>query len=638
MFGLSFLNSGILFLASAGIIPLLIYLFAKKKPRKIIFSTIKFIKESQKRQRKRINIKNLLLLIIRILIIILTIFAISRPSIKAPFLNTGTLHPKTAIAVIIDNSYSMDYLVDTQTELEKAKEIAFNINNIISKDDFTILLTLDETWNNLHGNLIYGKIPQDLIQEISLTPLAKPVKDIIEIASQKLKESHLPNQEIYVISDFQAQPLDKSEIPTFFIPTSEIRERTNISCQNTNLLNDLVGRDLEKKLAFDLVNHSNILQEDVIYQLFLDGQTIAEKVTDLKPLQRKRETFKINLEKTGWHSGFVNVKNERLSFDNRNYFSFYYDLSPEIAIITDELNIPLPLETILEIYSGNPENIKIINTENLNYESLENYDNIIIYKKRILSSKLTFILNKLLKNNKGVLFIVDKEVSDEWKKYLKNKFEITFKEFYHSNQKLKTTYINPFHPITKLLKSSKNITFNDVWEVSAFSDILLQAQQYPLALEKNTSIIWLFDIQSLQNPFMLDSSFPVFAYNCLQYMVSESFSSLQLHVGNKFRLRSPQIELPSGEEIQTNQDNFVFSNPGIYKIENKPIAINLDYKESKYQRFTEKNIKNIQFLNQNWDRYILQSRYGFEIWKYLLILVILLFILEMFLIKKEETK
>ncbi|MCK4695360.1 MAG: BatA domain-containing protein, partial [Candidatus Cloacimonetes bacterium] len=134
MFGLSFLNSGILFLASAGIIPLLIYLFAKKKPRKIIFSTIKFIKESQKKQRKRINIKNLLLLIIRILIIILTIFAISRPSIKAPFINTGTLHPKTAIAVIIDNSYSMDYLVDTQTELEKAKEIAFNINNIISKD------------------------------------------------------------------------------------------------------------------------------------------------------------------------------------------------------------------------------------------------------------------------------------------------------------------------------------------------------------------------------------------------------------------------------------------------------------------------------------------------------------------------
>ncbi|MCK4695760.1 MAG: hypothetical protein KAT74_08355, partial [Candidatus Cloacimonetes bacterium] len=170
------------------------------------------------------------------------------------------------------------------------------------------------------------------------------------------------------------------------------------------------------------------------------------------------------------------------------------------------------------------------------------------------------------------------------------------------------------------------------------SDILLQAQQYPLALEKNTSIIWLFDIQSLQNPFMLDSSFPVFAYNCLQYMVSESFSSLQLQVGNKFRLRSPQIELPSGEEIQINQDNFVFSNPGIYKIEDKPIAINLDYKESKYQRFTEKNIKNIQFLNQNWDRYILQSRYGFEIWKYLLILVILLFILEMFLIKKEETK
>jgi len=101
---ISFLNSGILFLSSAIIIPILIYLFAKKKPYKIIFSSIRFIKESQQKQKRKINLKNLLLLLIRLLIILLTILAIARPAVKTSFLKQGDEHPETAIAVIIDNS------------------------------------------------------------------------------------------------------------------------------------------------------------------------------------------------------------------------------------------------------------------------------------------------------------------------------------------------------------------------------------------------------------------------------------------------------------------------------------------------------------------------------------------------------
>ncbi|MBC8416343.1 MAG: BatA domain-containing protein [Candidatus Cloacimonetes bacterium] len=52
MFGISFLNSGILFLTAAIILPVLIYLFARKKPHRIVFSSIRFIKESQQKQRK----------------------------------------------------------------------------------------------------------------------------------------------------------------------------------------------------------------------------------------------------------------------------------------------------------------------------------------------------------------------------------------------------------------------------------------------------------------------------------------------------------------------------------------------------------------------------------------------------------
>ncbi|MBN2829443.1 MAG: BatA domain-containing protein, partial [Candidatus Cloacimonetes bacterium] len=56
----SFLNTGILAFIVAGALPLLIYLFAKKKPKKVVFSSIRFISQSSSSQRKRINIKNIL--------------------------------------------------------------------------------------------------------------------------------------------------------------------------------------------------------------------------------------------------------------------------------------------------------------------------------------------------------------------------------------------------------------------------------------------------------------------------------------------------------------------------------------------------------------------------------------------------
>ena len=641
MFNLSFLNSGILFLTSAILIPLLIYLFAKKKPHRIIFSTIRFIKESQKQQRKKINLKNLLLLIIRMLIILLTILAISRPTIKASFLKKGTKHPKTAVAIIIDNSFSMDYLVDTQTELEKAKSIAGRFNRVISNDDMVLIMTLNEEWNSLNSNLIYGKIPENLIRNIKITPLAKPLKDVIVFASKKLKESHLPNREIYLISDLQKQELpEKIDTSCFIIPTSDIESRSNISCQNARLINEFTKKTFAGKISFETVNHSDFMQEDVICSIFLDGQTIAEKVIDLQPNQRKKDEFLIDLENSGWHSGYVHIKNERQPFDNRNYFSFYFNSEPKVAVITDNEILPLPLQTILEIYTHAPENIEFFTSDNLNYDTLSEFENIIDYRKNSFSNRLRFLLDQIRKNKKGILFIADKYLANDLRNYIGSATGIEFLEFsHHSNQK-KTTFINKYHSITSLLDPSKNLDFNDFWKVRSQknSGVLMQTDDFPLALEAERICIWFFDVQSLQNPFLLDSAFPVFAFNTLKFLSNDHSLSSSIKTGNKIKLKSAQIELPAGDLLETKQANFVVSAPGIYKVDKQPVPVNLDYRESDYQRFSQNKYKNISFLDQDWEENILQTRYGFEIWKYLLLLVLVLFALEMFIIKKEEKR
>ena len=628
---ISFLNSGILFLTSAIAIPVLIYLFARKRPKKIVFSSIKFIKESQQQQKKRINIKNLLLLLIRILIILSVILAISRPALRLSFLEKGDLHPKTAVAIIIDNSYSMNYLVDTQTELEKAKTIALQINAMLSDDDEVILLTLDNDWNKINSNIRFGKLDPDLIANIGITAKKHPLIEILKEAEKKIKETHLPNREVIVISDLQEAELPtKITIPTYFVATSDISDRYNISVQNSVVYNDIVQKGKATKLSFELINHSNTEQQDIIYRLFMDGNTISEKAADLQAGQQKSASFEVDVQTSGWHSGFVEVKNERQTFDNRNYFSFYYNPEPKVAFISDKAEIPIVLSSLLEIYTGKKENIEHIQDSQLSVENLEEFDNIIIYKKSY-SAKTSFILE----NIDSYLMITDKDLSQDWQEYLGKEFQLSFSEFKHTTSPVLLNYYNKYHPITRHMNNISDVEINDYWATGANSSAILKAESNAIAIEKDKKCVWLFDVNSLQNPFLLNAAFPVFAYNALAYLANTDILP-DLKIGDK--IKSQQITLPDGQTIQTSNARYFANKAGIYETPDRKIAVNLDYTESSFSKMNDPKMKNVIFTNTEWQQQILHSRYGFELWKYLLVFALILFALEIYIVKREENK
>ena len=575
------------------------------------------------------NLKNLLLLIIRILIILLTILAIARPAIKAEFLKTGNKHPKTAVAIIIDNSYSMSYLIDTKTSLEKAKNQIKIINEIISEDDITLLLTLDSSWNNLNGNITYGKLSEKLIDNISITATTQKISDIIKLAENKLTKSHLPNREIIILSDLQQKDLpQKIETPTYYIPTHNKTDLNNISTQNSNFSYDLIDRKSENKLRFEVHNHTSQLQEDLICRLFIDNNTIAEKVIDLKPLQTKLESFSLDLPEAGWHHGFVQVINERLTYDNKNHFAFFHNPNPSLAIITDLQILPKPLEALAKIYS---DNYKIINQ--INYDEIINFDAILCFKKETLSEKTKFVLDKIQKQ-KGIIFVTDKNLDTNWREYLQENFSLKFTNFHNDNkEKLLLSSVNKFHPITNSIDLQSGIRVNDVWGIEAKQNILLEAGAYPLIITNDKSILWNFDLSSMKNPMLFNSIFPILAYNSLNYSAARK-SITNYTIDDRINLTNA-ITLPQGDIISA--EFITFSEPGIYRTEDNFFAVNIDYEESNFNKLDYNG--DIKILDtSNWSEKIISSRYGFEIWKHLLLIVLILFFIEMLIVKINEKK
>lgn len=629
MFNLSLLNSGIILFALAGILPILIYLFAKKKPQKIIFSSIKFIKESTQQKKQKMNLKNLLLLIIRILIIVLTILAIARPALKVDWLQSSNKHPKTAIAIIVDNSYSMDFLIDTKTSLDQAKSNVNRINDKLSSDDITLLLSLDESWNQIYGTLNYGKLDKSVINNMEITAKPLDINKVYKLAEQKLEESNILNREIIIISDNQDINLPiKTDINTFYIPVHDEKGLHNISIQNSEFTYNLINRKLQNNLNFDLVNHSNNEQNDIICRLFLDGNSVAEKVVDLKPKQTKLEIFQFDFDSKAWHTGFVEVINERLTYDNKNYFAFYHDPNPKLAIISDLDILPRTLSSIAEIYDPN---YKILHT--MDFDELNTYDAIICYKYKKLDRKDQYILNKLA-SKQGITYIADPELSPEWKEYLAKSFDVTFHDFVNKPQNsAKISSIQKFHPITKDIKLQSNTTLNDFWKISATRNILLQSDESPVIIFNRYSLFWNFDVASNKSEFYVDPAFPIIAYNSLLNNQAKE-QIIKYDTGYTIEMDSSLI-LPSGKTISAK--SYRFDKAGIYQLGVEYFAVNNLFSESDFIK--QQYSGEIKILEtDSWEKFIISSRYGFELWKILLAIVLLLFILEIVLIKRSESK
>jgi hypothetical protein len=642
MFNLSFLNAGILIAGLAAIIPLLIHLFAKQKPKKIYFSSLLFIKKSLKERNKSIKIKNILLIIIRTLIILLSILAIARPALKIPILKNKQAHHDTAVAIILDNSLSMDYLTDTETEFQKAKSTIQKINNMLMDKDISILLTRDKSWNQLNSQITYGKISEEILPSIDLSWNCEKMSDVIEIAKQKLQETHYLNKEIYIVSDYQNEndlPLE-SDIPIFYIPVSKIESRHNIACIRSEVQSVLTGHNQKKTILFDIQNFSDQPYNDVIIKMTLNSAVVAEKMLSLQAGQIKSESFIVPAPQPGWNHGWIEVKNERFTPDNRHFFSFFTDTKIHVGILADS-PIPKSFLSMLKLYGATYE---IIDSQNFSNSSISQYSFFIVYYNQF-PARLHLMLNSIKNQNKNALILLKNGMNSEDINWLENLSGTKISK--HDSKAHRLSYINVHHPLTNLFTAQhiRNQEVLPVYHLQVNSGInpLIQASDNLIAHE-NYFVFWNIDVSNEKQDFLYESFFPVFAYRSFQYVNMSHQSKNDYYCGDPIELFDAQIKENFNPPLSVKNSNYTFTKTGIYEItekENEPVLIPVNIKsfqESGYQRIKQKSKDNIYFLDSQWENHILQSRLGYEIWKYLFVLVLFLILAEMILIKKHENR
>src|SRR5438270_5188607 len=106
--GSIFINAGLVAGAALAALPVILHLFMRQTPKHVIFPALRLIRERQKRSRKKLRIKNWLLLLARMALLILMALALARPRLWSKS-SLGDQEVPTALGLVFDTSLSMGY-------------------------------------------------------------------------------------------------------------------------------------------------------------------------------------------------------------------------------------------------------------------------------------------------------------------------------------------------------------------------------------------------------------------------------------------------------------------------------------------------------------------------------------------------
>lgn len=643
MFQISFLNTGLLIFAAATILPLLIWLLARRKPRRVVFSSLRFIKLSKEQDKKRSKLKNIILLIIRMLIILLVALAVARPQIFSSRLAPSRKHPPTAVAIVLDTSFSMDYVHETQTALDRAKAAVRQINALCTPNDAVVLVTSAADWNNMYAQIYAGKFPEDILAGIEITHDPLPVDAMLKLAERRLAESGLINREIYLLSDAQTQGFPKEfGIPVHVIPLDLPGENANLSCFDVKPQAQLVEKSRLQALNYKISNHSRTDRTDVLVRVVLDDVKVAERFVNIPARQTLEQTVTVELRKDGWQSGYVEVVDDRLTHDNRAHFAFPFNMSPRPVVISQRQNLPYFLRSMLQVWSGSGSGYEVLNPANVNLEAIQRYQSVVIYDPGTFGHKLREIVQELRQRERGVLFCLEENAPGDYRQFLESTFGAKLGAFEREQRGI--SGINKHHYVSSMIadrrSSAGNISDFRQCE-STGSSPLLSAGNNALALARDNLILFTFDLGSAKNPFLFSPHFPVLTYRALEYITQSRSTGNSANIGDI--VTADAIIMPSGSRVDLPNRGHRVSEPGIYRLlsrddEDVALAVNHDNGESNGGAADYTGLKYIRQMGKNWVDKVFQSRLGRDIWKILLIMALALFVLEIILVKSEEAR
>ncbi|MBN2184456.1 MAG: BatA and WFA domain-containing protein [Candidatus Krumholzibacteriota bacterium] len=355
---MDFLNPFFLIMLGAVGVPILIHFFSRKKIPEIVFSSLIFLRGSQRRSMRRIDFRRLLLLLVRMAGVALIALAFARPVIKGGLAAVFPGKGSAAIAILLDRSYSMSVEEGEETVFEKGADRALEIIRELNEEDEAAIFLFDTKVEKIFEAERFRAAPVfDLLKLQAPSFFGTDLAAAFAAAREHLLSSRKEIRELYIISDFQKSGLGdarsllndqkndegadkgvsgkkKERIRSFLIPVGG-ETGQNVSIDRVITPGAVVHRGESAAISVVMKNHSPVLEAQFPLRISLDAKRILEREIRIAPGSSRTESVEVPIERSGWIEGEASKRPDRLSVDDRRVFTIHSREKDKVLLISD---------------------------------------------------------------------------------------------------------------------------------------------------------------------------------------------------------------------------------------------------------------------------------------------------------------
>ncbi len=329
-------------------VPILIHLINLRRQQRIRWAAMQFLLESQRRNRRWIMLKQLLLLATRMAVIVLLVLMLAHLMLRNEWLSLlgrGTTHH----LVLLDDSYSMSDRWDDVSAFGEAKRAVQAIVDQAHSQSDTQLVTLLRF--SVAARLSAGAQPKVFSEEIneafrgrleSLLANWDVSQTDVGPAEALKAVPRLPLAEgdqtliLYLLSDFRARQFASAteirKLLSDLVEDEKIAQTHLVRCVNEarpNLaLTALVPESgvraagVEMWMSVTVANYGDAPARAVTVQLEQDGDALpALALDDIPARDELSHKFRVQFAGTGAHSLIASLGSDAVDVDNRRYFA-----------------------------------------------------------------------------------------------------------------------------------------------------------------------------------------------------------------------------------------------------------------------------------------------------------------------------
>lgn len=159
-------------------VPILIHFFFRRRHRVVRWAAMEFLLAALRKQKRRIEVENLLLLLLRCAAIFLLALAVARPAVQAAGLNPFGGGAR-AVVCVIDTSTSMAAQYTARSTLDRARERAGRLlSDLPSASKVTLVVTRDDESGGVPRALLENASPAEVRLRLAGTRLSYGPNDL----------------------------------------------------------------------------------------------------------------------------------------------------------------------------------------------------------------------------------------------------------------------------------------------------------------------------------------------------------------------------------------------------------------------------------------------------------------------------